>query len=178
MLSCNKCGYGFNFKKASEIIDEFKKISKPSEFIEESLQDNNKIIGEFTLGELSKNKDFSTLENEQKVKINTLYKFTKSNLESKGLLICSFCKFVKFIDPNQILLEDTFVTSTNHDDVFHTHLRTKDNTLPRTREYNCYNKKCPSYKNPKLREAVIYRKRNTMHTTYMCCACNEYWSIS
>ena len=77
MLSCNKCGYGFNFKKASEIIDEFKKISKPSEFIEESLQDNNKIIGEFTLAELGKNKNFNTLESEQKVRINTLYKFTK-----------------------------------------------------------------------------------------------------
>ena len=93
-------------------------------------------------------------------------------------LICSFCKFVKFIDPNQILLEDTFISSVKNDNVFNTHLRTLDNTLPRTREYKCPNSKCASHKNPKLREAVIYRRRNTMHTSYMCCACNEFWNIS
>ena len=54
MLSCNKCGYGFNFKKATELLDEFKKIKEPSEFVKEALQDNNKIIGEFTLPQLTK----------------------------------------------------------------------------------------------------------------------------
>ena len=178
MLSCNKCGYGFNFKKSSEILDEFKKIKQPSKFIIESLQDNNKIIGDFTSTQLSKDKSFTSLDINNKEKVRNLFKFTKTDLENKGLLICSFCKFVKFIDPNQILLEDTFISSVRRDNVFHTNLRTQDKTLPRTREYNCHNSKCSSHKNPKIREAVIYRKRNSMSTSYMCCVCNEYWDIS
>lgn len=178
MESCNKCGYAFNFKKASELVDEFKKIKQPGKFISECLQDNNKVIGEFTLNQLTKDKKYTSLNEENKDKVSNLYKFTKEDLESKGLLICSFCKFVKFIDPNQILLEDTFISSVKNDNVFNTHLRTLDNTLPRTGEYKCRNSKCASHKNPKLREAVIYRRRNTMHTSYMCCACNEFWNIS
>lgn len=179
MLSCNKCGYGFNFKKATELLDEFKKIKEPTEFVKEALQDNNKIIGEFTLPQLTKK--LSSIKNinaENAEKIKVLYKFTKENLESRGLLICSYCNFVKFIDSGQILLEDTFVVSNKSDHSFNTEFRIKDKTLPRTREYVCKNKNCPSHKNPKLREAVIYRKDKSMDTYYMCCACKHYWSIS
>jgi len=178
MISCNKCGYGFNFKKASEIIDDFELIKEPVNFIENVLQENNKIVCDFNLSQLTKNKVFQKLDNNQKTKIKNMYKFTNENLESRGLLVCSNCFFVKFIEPNQILLEDTFVSSVKNDNIFHTELRTKDKTLPRTREYTCINKNCVSHKNPSLREAVIYRKRNTMITYYMCCACNEYWKIS
>ena len=59
MISCNKCGYGFNFKKSSEILEDFQKIKQPSKFINESLQDNNKIIGDFTLTQLTKDKLFN-----------------------------------------------------------------------------------------------------------------------
>jgi hypothetical protein len=179
MLSCNKCGYGFNFKKATELLDEFKKIKEPSEFVKEALQDNNKIIGEFTLPQLTKKlSSIKNLDSDRINRIKNLYKFTKENLESRGLLICSYCNFVKFIDSGQILLEDTFVTSNKDDPSFNTELRIQDKTLPRTREYECKNKKCPSHKKPKLREAIIYRRGKSMSIYYMCCACKHYWSIS
>lgn len=177
-ISCTKCGYSFNFQKASEILDEFVTIKEIPNFIEDTLQDNNRIIGDFTLNQLTTNKIFSKLDTQQKDRIKTLYKFTKTDLGNKGLLKCSSCKFIKFIDTGQILLEDTFGPSDKHDDVFNTSLRTLDNTLPRTREYTCYNKSCKSHKDKKLREAVIYRKNNTLEVSYMCCACNEYWKIN
>ena len=177
MLSCTKCGYGFNFLKANQLLDEFEKVNTTSNFIERALQDDNKIIGNFTLNQLTKDKEFSNLNNDKKTSILRLYKDTKEDLENKGLLICSFCKFIKFIDDGQVLLEDTFISSIRNDEVFNTHFRTEDKTLPRTREYNCPNKNCKSYKNKKLKEAVIYRKRDTMEVSYMCCVCNEYWKI-
>jgi hypothetical protein len=177
-ISCTKCGYNFNFQKANEIIDDFVLIKNVADFIEEALQENNKIIGDFTLNQLTTNKIFVKLDSNKKNIVKILYKFTKTDLNNKGLLKCSSCQFIKFIDTGQILLEDTFGPSDKHDDIFNTPLRTLDKTLPRTREYTCYNKSCKSHKDKKLREAVIYRKTDTLQVTYMCCACNEYWRIN
>jgi hypothetical protein len=54
---------------------------------------------------------------------------------------------------------------------------TDDPTLPRTRNYTCPNKKCPSLKDPNLCESVAIRPSNRSYRLInICCACKHAWA--
>ena len=176
MQNCDNCGFYFNFKKGSEILDKFEKISDIKMFIESILQNNHKMIADFKLDELKKNTIFKKLGNEEKEKVLLLYNLTTNNLNNRGLLSCSNCSFIKFINQGTILLEDIYTKSKKKDNVYNSSLRTEDKTLPRTKDFMCPNKSCKSHKDLLNKEAVFYREKNKMKLTWMCCTCKEYWS--
>ena len=58
------------------------------------------------------------------------------------------------------------------------HLRSYDNTLPRTKDFVCPKKDCKSNKkgNENNREAVFYRPfPNEYNLKYICCTCLTSW---
>ena len=176
MQNCDNCGYYFNFKKGGEVVDKFEKISDIKVFIQYTLQNNNKIIGNFKLDEIKKNSKFKSLGKDEKEKVLLLYKLTNSNLNNRGLLSCSNCNFIKFIPQGTILLEDRYTKSKKKDSVYNSSLRTNDKTLPRTKDFICPNKSCKSHKDLINKEAVFYREKDKMNLTWMCCTCKTYWT--
>ena len=176
MQNCDNCGFYFNFKKGGEILDLFEKITDIKLFIQYILQNNNKIIANFKLDELKKNNNFKKLNKEEQNKVLLLFNLTNTNLNNRGLLSCSNCNFVKFIPQGTILLEDRYTKSKKKDNVYNSSLRTKDKTLPRTKDFVCPNKSCKSHKDLLNKEAVFYREKDKMNLTWMCCTCETYWT--
>tara|TARA_B110000208_G_C11664476_1_gene392909 strand:+ start:137 stop:667 length:531 start_codon:yes stop_codon:yes gene_type:complete len=176
MQNCDNCGFYFNFKKGGEILDKFEKIEDIKVFIESTLQNNNKIIGNFKLDEMKKHTVFKNLSKEKRETVLLLYKLTNDNLNNRGLLSCSNCNFIKFIPQGTILLQDTYTKSKKKDAIYNSSLRINDNTLPRTKDFTCPNKSCKSHKDLLNKEAVFYREKNKMNLTWMCCTCKQYWS--
>ena len=118
MQNCDNCGFYFNFKKGGEILDKFQKITDIKLFIQNTLQNNNKIIGSFKIDEIKKHTDFKSLSKDEKKKVLLLHKLTNNNLNNRGLLSCSNCNFIKFIPQGTILLEDRYTKSKKKDPVY------------------------------------------------------------
>ena len=55
-----------------------------------------------------------------------------------------------------------------------------DQTLPRTKDYICQNKKCKTHNSSNYfeKEAVFYRPNPDKYITkYACCVCKESWYV-
>jgi aspartate carbamoyltransferase regulatory subunit len=52
-----------------------------------------------------------------------------------------------------------------------------DNTLPRTKNYNCINQNCSTHINPEIKMAVFYRHKGSYNIRYICKICDKYWNI-
>lgn len=48
-------------------------------------------------------------------------------------------------------------------------------TLPRTRDYICPNKSCPTHAHPETRDAVMSRIGNSFQMQYVCSVCSTMW---
>jgi hypothetical protein len=139
----------------------------------------------FNISDLNKNSIFNKLSNQQKtLVINRILdktpkqKQTKLNVYStkKSYFYCKSCGYNEKI-PNQkfifsrgnenknILYNNNFMNFIN------------DNTLPRTKNYNCINSNCETHKNPEIKMAVFYRHKGSYNIRYICKVCNKYWDI-
>jgi len=87
--------------------------------------------------------------------------------------ICHSCGFTTPIPPgSQIYYKNYGATS---DDQFIDYTNYKfDNTLPRTKRYECPNKGCESHKDIEKKEAVMVKNSN-YQIVYVCCVCDKYW---
>ena len=52
-----------------------------------------------------------------------------------------------------------------------------DATLPRTQRYICKNKDCKTNTKGANKEAVIFRKKNSYVTNYLCTVCDVSWVV-
>lgn len=139
----------------------------------------------FNINDLNKNSKFNKLSIEQKtLVVNRILenvpkqKQTKSNLQSnkKSYFYCKSCGY------NEKIPNKKFIFSRgneNKNEIFNYNFVNfvNDNTLPRTKNYNCINPNCSSHSNPEVKMAVFYRHACSYNVRYICQICNKYWDI-
>lgn len=190
MLFCEKCRYVYNITKdvknkqiggkVNKTLDAmFLKFTNGEEITESDIE---KITAKDILGD--ERYDIMNKKNQKKF-ISTIKAIDKTFfLEDKkdtevannnidAFFICKFCKNSKLIEPK------TFIYSRNYSSEVSLEIEDytcmiHDYTLPRTRNYECKNLKCPTHKNPELKEAVI-TKNISERVVYICVECTTNW---
>lgn len=84
---------------------------------------------------------------------------------------CSTCRYTKRIKPGMLIYsKESSNTLTNYQ-IDELSDMLWDDTAPRTRNYQCPNKKCKSHTHPEKREAVFFRMGESPSVTYVCALC-------
>lgn len=139
----------------------------------------------FNINDLNKNSKFNKLSIDQKtLVVNRILenvpkqKQSKSNNQSnkKSYFYCKSCGY------NEKIPNKKFIFSRgneNKNEIFNSNFINfvNDNTLPRTKNYNCINPNCSSHSNPEVKMAVFYRHSGSYNVRYICQICNKYWDI-
>ena len=98
-----------------------------------------------------------------------------SDTNTQAYMICKSCGTNKQIPKKyRIISRNPEGVASLHDDVNESNYRIKVfmRTIPRTRNFNCLNKSCPSQKSEIQPEAIFFRKHaNTFETIYVCVHC-------
>jgi hypothetical protein len=179
---CTKCQFSLTIKKATD--------SKPTKITSgaELLVAYNSIDHqEYDI--ILSEKDFESYINSMKKKDNELISnlrkfYTKlqiqKNIASKYILKCTSCGESYHLEPETVIYSLNFKkqqSSFNDDNI---ELKLYDPTLPRTKDYICANKNCPSLTkgfDSVKKEAVFYRASGSYHMKYACLVCEESWAI-
>lgn len=91
--------------------------------------------------------------------------------------VCNNCGYQTPLPPGTVIYEQNNTDSSmeNLDPMLYRNMM-DDPTLPRTRNYTCPNKKCPSHAKPQLREKVTIRPSTKKYfVVSICCACEHVW---
>ena len=98
---------------------------------------------------------------------------TKSNVDSQNLafFVCTNCGFSKKIEERtKIFSRISSEVSKNYTTNEYKGMIDSD-ILPRTRKYDCPNKKCETHNDPTKKEAVFQRRNNSYKLVYICTVC-------
>lgn len=137
----------------------------------------------FNIGELNKNPSFNKLSNEQKtLVINRILekkpkqKTTKQthDLTKESYFYCKSCGYTEKI-PNKKFIFSRGNENKNLSYNYNFLNLINDQTLPRTKNYNCINPNCSTHKNPETKIAVFYRHLGSYNIRYICGVCNKFW---
>jgi hypothetical protein len=138
----------------------------------------------FNINELNKNTTFNKLSSNQKTLVinRILEKIPKqkntkqtSNIQKESYFYCKSCGYNKKIPNKQFI----FSRGDEKKDDFYNYRfidYINDNTLPKTKNYNCINEKCTTHKNPSIKLAVFYRQKDSYNVRYVCSVCKSYWN--
>jgi len=142
-------------------------------------------IKNFNINDLNKNPIFNKLSNNQKTLVinrilekipkNKSSKQSESIVNKESYFYCKSCGYNEKIPDKQFIFsrgdekKDDFY---NYRFIDYVH----DNTLPRSKKYNCINEKCPTHQNPSLKLAVFYRQKGSYNIRYICTVCNNFWN--
>jgi hypothetical protein len=141
-------------------------------------------IKNFNVNDLNKNATFNKLSSNQKTLVinRILEKIPKNktkqsdNIAGKdSYYYCKSCGYNEIIPPGQFIFSRG---DEKNDDFYNYRFRNyiHDNTLPRSKKYNCINDKCPTHENPSLKLAVFYRQKKSYNVRYICTICNNFWN--
>lgn len=137
----------------------------------------------FNINELNKNQSFKKLSNEQKtLVINRILEKNpkhKTNKQTHGSIkesyfYCKSCGYYEKI-PNKKFIFSRGNENKNESYNYNFLNYKNDDTLPRTKNYNCINSNCPSHKNPNSKLAVFYRHSGSYNIRYICTICDKFW---
>ena len=178
MYFCPNCSYLFDISKSlkdsefndtrltlTKLIDAFKKLEEKTDF--------TKYKAEFSKEEMTKNKKYQKLKDEDKIKMNQLFEeIVSSGAEFK----CDNCNFSKQITETtllyQINMEDKIVKTFSIEE---NELLSKDPLLPHTHDYTCKNPNCITHTNPSMKDSLFYRDIKSYKLNYICCICFYNW---
>ena len=146
--------------------------------------DTDMNIKNFNINDLNKNTTFNKLSNNQKTLVinRILEKIPKSKSKQSDSIVskdsyyyCKSCGYNEIIPPKQFIFSRG---DEKNDDFYNYRFRNyiHDNTLPRSKKYNCINDKCQTHSNPSLKLAVFYRQKNSYNVRYICTVCNNFWN--
>lgn len=159
-------------KKYHEITEEdINNILENNEIEYDVIEDNyNEVLTDDYFNSLNDNQKTKII-NRLLEKMNKNIKQNKKAITSKiYYFYCDNCGFYKDIPPKTLIYSNT---TTEIDNSF---LNNKyDNTLPKTKNYNCVNAKCKTHKEPKIKEATFYRIHGSYSVRYICHICDSYW---
>lgn len=156
-----------------------KPIDKPEEFLKlfsSSKFDIGSYHIEFSKNDLLRNKKYSKLTNQEKLKIDNIFSSSIHNAE----LTCNNCGFKEDIVETIKLYEYNISDKVNNvrslDD---NKLLTKNPLLPRSRDYVCKNLDCPT-NDPKKKginkEVVWIRTPKNFNIEHICTICYHSWN--
>jgi|SRR3989338_9608657 len=187
MTTCPRCSYIMNIGKEDK-KSELKGGSKFTELINK-IVDSDKLEVDFDYKALLKSDEYKLLNHEKKVYIynkiqdslpekeKEIFKHQIKIEPSIAYFICNNCFYSYKLQPGTILYSSISKDTSSSfsveqfDDIIH------DHSLPRTRYYNCYNKKCKTYTDPKLKDAVFLRENTTNKLRYVCAVCKTSWNV-
>jgi len=139
----------------------------------------------FSINDLNKNPIFNKLTNNQKTLVinrflekipkNKSLKKTEIISNKESYFYCKSCGYNEKIPDKQLIFSKG---DENKDDLYNYQFINyiNDNTLPRSKKYNCINDNCPTHKNPSLKLAVFYRQKGSYNIRYICTICNNFWN--
>ena len=176
MKFCPKCNFMLDIsnKVANNIL---KDINSADEFIDllnniNEIDYNYKI--KFKLNDLQKNKNFNKLNNDNKNRI--LNNFNKINKSNNVLFFCNNCNYVEPVENGKILFSSSYINKKNINIPNDMNL-ILDNTLPRTKDFICPNKKCITNLKKTNKEAVFFRPDpKSYKLIYICVSCSQKWN--
>jgi len=163
-----------NNKGIEKYIELITKIEKEQEIKEEDY--NN-----LDISILLKMEELKKIKNKQKTKeilAELQNKQDVSDISIKAYFVCNTCLHTEPIQSGKLIYSKNMNLDKN-DNIYNDMISNKvfSNVLPYTREYNCRNKECPTYKGTP-REAVFFRTSNKYNTWYCCKVCKTAWNIS
>jgi hypothetical protein len=178
MYFCDNCGFSLEISKSSSSNEDTRevvaKLADALKMIEDGeVKDYSHYKADFSKEEMTKNKKYQKLKDNEKAKLNQLFEeLVASGAEFK----CENCNFTKQITETtllyQINMEDKVVHVRTLED---NELTSKDPLLPHTHDYTCKNPSCITHKKPELKDSVFLRDRNTYKLNYICCVCYYNW---
>ncbi len=139
--------------------------------------DLNEVLKNPTFLKLSSHKKslvINKINEKTQKEIGKISKSTDSVVDKECYFYCKTCGYY------EVIPERTFIFSRGDekkDDIYNFgFIKYKnDPTLPRTKKYSCINDECSTHKEPKIKDAVFYRKKGTYTTRYICTVCDSYW---
>lgn len=139
----------------------------------------------FNINDLNKNPTFNKLTNNQKTLIinrilekipkSKQHKHTENIGEKESYFYCKSCGYNEKIPDKQFI----FSRGNEKKDDFYNYRfvnYVNDPIIPRSKNYNCINDKCPTHTNPSLKLAIFYRQKDSYNVRYICTVCNYYWN--
>jgi len=142
-------------------------------------------IKNFNINDLNKNPSFNKLSSNQKTLVinrilekipkNKQHKQTESTNNKDSYFYCKSCGYNEKIPNRQFI----FSRGNEKKDDFYNYRFLNyihDNTLPRSKNYNCINDKCSTHQNPSSKLAVFYRQKGSYNVRYICTICNNFWN--
>lgn len=172
MYFCPKCNYSFDIRKNTMSSD-----SKVLESVNDILKvikskDVSKYSTTLNFKDIEKNKKYLKLSDKDKEKVMSI--FNSSNVVAE--FNCKNCNFSKNITESLVLYKvNKKITENFKFDIETNKFLINDPTLPRTKDYKCFNVNCLTHKKPELKEAVFYKKNNEL--IYICSNCYYSWSL-
>lgn len=97
----------------------------------------------------------------------------KKGKDNQYIYKCSKCNNEKEINNLEVISK---MKLTSEGVITNTNLLKNDDTLLRTKNYNCPNKDCSTYKDKNKKEAIQYKvSQNSLQIAYHCVVCGETW---
>jgi hypothetical protein len=148
-----------------------------------------KAVQEFDLDSVTKKSKYKKLSaSDKELVTNTLQELLPKSkkkiyhldaVEKTGqdaFFLCPNCGYYEKIKPKTLIYSKT-VDRQDQDILLEDYSdMCNDPTLPRTKSYNCQNKKCITHSKPEKKEAVFFRLHNSFKLVYVCCACEAGWN--
>jgi hypothetical protein len=179
MYFCTYCTYLLDIAKSSKMSsgsDTREPIAKIADAFNKLELGQNLAMykAEFSKEDMIKNKKYQKLSETDKIKINQIFEeIASSGAEFK----CNNCSLTKPIVETTLLyridMEDKVVNKISS--LEENELTCKNPILPHTHDYTCKNQNCPTHSNPKLKDAVFIREKNTYNLQYICSVCFYNW---
>lgn len=182
---CPKCDYYLNITKKIKGDGEgsITVAETPEQFIELATSEDTEgeIRVAFKIDKLKNSSEFKALSSGKQKKLLTLFKKTSAKKTGFGVYFtCDNCGYFTSVRPGTILYKESYNKTTKIVLLDDYSLTCEDPTLPRTKDYICQNKECPSHnkKNLATKEAVFFRpNKNEYNLIYVCCMCKKGWRV-
>jgi hypothetical protein len=191
MYFCPKCGFLLDITKVDTNVGsntntvKKKSLNNINSIIkkilnDDSLEDYNIMID---LNSLEDNSKYKKLSNDNRIKVyNTISEnvyLSKPTINTNAGFACNNCAYTKNINDSLLLYSKNFTktvkTNYNPNDY---KLIINDNTLPRTRDYNCKNINCITNdkKNKSINKEAVFFRSGNFDVTYVCTICAFGWT--
>ena len=184
-LYCDKCNNLLDVSRSSHKTNN--DIAKQTSSIDydeiiRKIENNEKIsnadLMNFDMKELIKNDKYTQTQGKGKIRkilANLLDNAHNSDEDTTGYLLCENCGFNKKIDQNTVIFtknsEGIVYQECDDYDVYRNMVYQR--TLPRTRNFKCPNKTCPTNTDKDVpTEACFFRKHNSYVTIMICTTCH------
>lgn len=181
MFFCPKCDNTFDISQSTSQRGGGKNLGSLIEKIVEGQTVGADDLKDITIKKLVDSSDYKKLSLSDKEKV---YNFVSDKVGDKSKVLakdkfkisteayfsCTNCGYSKKMEEGTKIFSRTDDVTSVDVDTDYKGMADSD-ILPRTRNYNCANSKCPSHKDPMKREAVFFRKSGSYKLVYICRTC-------